>query len=62
MKRTICEFGETFAVKPRIHLTKAVFYVKVDNIVHRYLLGMRSLGSTIARSRHGVGTELAIDY
>jgi len=39
MKRTIREFGETFAAKPRIHLTKADFYVKVDNIERRYGLG-----------------------
>ena len=54
MKRAISEFGETFHGNPRIHLTKADYYVKVDNIVHRYVLGTRGLGSYVTRSSHGI--------
>jgi len=39
MKRIISEFGETFPPNTRIHLTKADYYVKVDNIERRYGLG-----------------------
>ena len=39
MKRLISEFGETFPPPPRIHLTKADYYVKVDNIEYGYVPG-----------------------
>lgn len=54
MKRVISEFGETFPGNPRIHLTKANYYVKVDNIERRYVLGTRGLGSYVVRSSHGI--------
>jgi hypothetical protein len=57
-KRAISEFGETFPRNPRIHLTKAGYYVKVDNIERRYALGTRGLGS----SADGVAMELTIEY